>query len=74
MARRLPTFRGYTVDLRLREFRKLAYGQQPEFIPFASEQGSKLLDDWSTECEKSFLREVGYWLRTNSEIVRAALS
>jgi hypothetical protein len=41
--RRLPTFNGYTVDDRLREFRKLSYGKRPEFIPFDSKQGRHLL-------------------------------
>ena len=40
---RLTTFRGYTVDRRLGEFRKLVAGQQPEFIPFASTKGQRLL-------------------------------
>ena len=35
--------KGYTVDFRLREFRKLVYGKQPEFIPFSSPQGEKLI-------------------------------
>ncbi len=41
--KRLPTFRGYTVDRRLSEFRKLVYGQMPEFIPFESPKGQRLL-------------------------------
>ncbi len=49
--RKLPTFRGYTVDMRLREFRKVycdANGdpQGIDFIPFASEQGRALLKDY----------------------------
>ena len=41
--KRLPTFRGYTVDRRLCEFRKLVVGQQPEFVPFESAKGRQLL-------------------------------
>jgi hypothetical protein len=33
----------YTVDYRLREFRFIEYGKMPEFIPFNSELGIKLL-------------------------------
>ena len=39
----LPIFRGYTVDWRLREFRKVEFGKKMEFIPFDSEQGIALL-------------------------------
>jgi len=34
----------YTVDYRLKEFRFIEYGKMPEFIPFDSELGIKLLD------------------------------
>ena len=43
MVRTLPTFRGYTVDRRLREFRKMVFGEMPEFIPFDSEKGRELM-------------------------------
>ena len=33
----------YTVDYRLREFRVIEFGKLPEFIPFDSELGIKLL-------------------------------
>ena len=42
--RKLKEFQGYTVDLRLQEFRKMEYGKQPQFIEFASSKGKKLLD------------------------------
>ncbi len=42
---RLPTFKGYTVDYRLREFRKARYGKELEFIPFDSPKGRKLLSE-----------------------------
>lgn len=43
---RLPTYKGYTVDARLREFRKLEFGKVPEFIPFDSPKGRELLEGW----------------------------
>ena len=41
----LPTFNGYTVDIRLKQFRKVEYGENPqiEFIDFDSEKGQELL-------------------------------
>ena len=42
-ARKLKDFKGYTVDLRLQEFREMAYGKRPQFIPFASLEGRALL-------------------------------
>lgn len=43
--RELPKFKGYVVDERLREFRKMAYGEMPEFIPFDSERGKMMLEE-----------------------------
>lgn len=43
--RKLPTFKGYTFDTRLKEFRKLELGKPPEFIPFGSPEGRKLLEE-----------------------------
>ena len=43
MLRVLPTFKGYTVDVRLREFRKSIPDQELTFIPFGSPQGDELL-------------------------------
>lgn len=40
---KLREFKGYTVDLRLQQFRKLEYGKLPEFLEFASPKGQKLL-------------------------------
>lgn len=40
---KLPTFRGYTVDERLREFRKMELGQPHETIPFDSPEGREML-------------------------------
>ena len=39
----LPVFKGYTVDARLREFRRLRPGTRAVFIPFDSPQGERLL-------------------------------
>ena len=45
----LPTYQGYTVDERLKEFRKLEYGKKLEFINFESSQGKKLLSQYRKE-------------------------
>ena len=42
MIRRLPVFKGYTVDLRLQEFRKIPLNKLPEFISLISDKGAKL--------------------------------
>ena len=39
----LPTFKGYTVDMRLREFRKATFGKKIEFVPFDSPEGKEVL-------------------------------
>jgi hypothetical protein len=45
--RQLPTFQGYTVDVRLKQFCKVDRSKPSiEFIDFDSEQGSKLYSDW----------------------------
>jgi len=41
--RKLKAFQGFTVDLRLQEYRKMELGKQPQFIEFASSKGKKLL-------------------------------
>ena len=41
--KQLPTFRGYTVDRRLGQFRKVKRGEALEFIDFASPRGRELL-------------------------------
>lgn len=43
--RPLPTYNGYTVDVRLREFRRVTPEQGIEFIPFSSREGEKLIQD-----------------------------
>lgn len=41
--RKLKEFQGYTVDLRLQQFRKVELGKQLDFIDFDSKKGRKLL-------------------------------
>ena len=43
----LPTFKGYTIDARLRQFRKVIQGENPkiEFIDFKSEEGRELIEE-----------------------------
>ena len=40
----LPTFKGYTVDVRLKEFRRIQYGKKWDLIPFDSPKGGVLLE------------------------------
>lgn len=42
---RLQTFKGYTVDFRLQEFRKFPKEGLPEFIDFRSNEGEALVDE-----------------------------
>lgn len=42
MIRILPVFKGYAVDMRLQEFRKVPLNDLPEFVPFLSDKGAKL--------------------------------
>lgn len=49
VVRELPKFKGYTVDERLKEFRKAEYGKTLEFIPFDSPKGQKLLEEMRAE-------------------------
>ena len=49
----LPTFKGYTVDMRLKEFRRAIPDVTLEFIPFGTPEGKQLLDEM-----KSFAQEV----------------
>ena len=44
MIKILPKFKGYTVDVRLKEFRKVGPHQGSEFIPFDSLKGDRLLE------------------------------
>jgi hypothetical protein len=52
MVRKLPEFRGYTVDERLRQFRKVDRSSENpsiEFVEFDSEEGEKLLEEMEEE-------------------------
>ena len=49
----LPTFKGYTVDMRLKEFRRAIPDITLEFIPFNSPEGKILLEEL-----KSFAQEI----------------
>jgi hypothetical protein len=49
----LSTFKGYTVDMRLKEFRKAIPDVALEFIPFDSPKGEQLLQEL-----KSLAREI----------------
>ena len=51
----LPTFNGYAVDRRLKEFRKMELGQVPEFIPFDSDKGKALSKEMERFKELSFV-------------------
>jgi hypothetical protein len=41
--RQLAVFNGYTVDIRLQEFRKVVEGEGLVFVPFTSSKGQQLL-------------------------------
>jgi len=41
----LPTFKGYTVDMRLREFRRAIPDVVFEIFPFNSSKGKELLEE-----------------------------
>jgi hypothetical protein len=43
MLRQLPRFNGYTVDARLKEFRKAEIDEPLEFVHFDSDEGEELL-------------------------------
>ena len=50
--RKLKAFKGYTVDLRLQEFRKMKPHELPVFLEFASPQGKKLLAQMHEEATR----------------------
>ncbi|MDP2654358.1 MAG: hypothetical protein Q8Q08_10045 [Candidatus Omnitrophota bacterium] len=45
MIRQLPTFKGYTVDARLKQFRRVDPLWGMEFIDFDTPQGEALLEE-----------------------------
>ena len=47
MATILPTFQGYTMDVRVREFRKVNHPDcDIEWVPFNSPKGRQLLEEF----------------------------
>ncbi len=60
MIRVLPVFKGYTVDLRLQEFRKIEMDTLPEFIPLLSDQGARLFNEFRQTDEGR--KEIAYVL------------
>jgi hypothetical protein len=61
MIRRLPVFKGYTVDMRLQEFRKIPLNKLPEFVPFLSDKGARLFYEFrqTEEGQKELNRFLG---------------
>ncbi len=58
----LPVFKGYTVDVRLRQFRKVAPGHRHrwpgiEFVDFESPKGQRLLRQMRQTCEALTVQE-----------------
>ena len=53
MVRKLPTVqfdeREYTMDERLQEFRYLVLEEMPEFVPFNSEKGRRIMEAMENE-------------------------
>jgi hypothetical protein len=58
----LPIFKGYTVDLRLHQFRKLALGADPEFIDFDSVRGVALFAEWVDQEPAQFVATVEHYI------------
>ena len=60
IARLLPTFKEYTVDERLREFRKIVCGKPLVFIPFNSIKGQELLAEMEKQnFQLAFSKAIG---------------
>jgi hypothetical protein len=62
--RKLPTFRGCTIDCHLQEFRKVPHDHSklPEFIPFKSENGDDLVVAYlKTRAGKRALKDGSFW-------------
>jgi hypothetical protein len=52
MVTKLPEFKGYTIDERLKQFRKVDREKPSiEFVEFNSEKGKKLLDEYEDQEE-----------------------
>ena len=61
MIRILPVFKGYTVDLRLQEFRKIEADKVPEFIPLLSDKGARLF--WEFRQTEEGKKELDYYFK-----------
>ena len=47
MVKELPTFKGYTMDERLKQFRKVDRSKPSiDFVDFDSEEGQELLEEY----------------------------
>jgi len=47
MVKELPTFKGYTVDEKLKQFRKVDRSKPSiDFVDFDSEEGQELLEEY----------------------------
>lgn len=52
MVKELPKFKGYTVDERLQQFRKVDIGKPSiDFVDFDSEEGQGLLEEYEENQE-----------------------
>jgi hypothetical protein len=57
--RHLQTFKGYTVDFRLKQFRKVPFDALPAFIDFDSSEGEKLCGEMHEEAVKQLNKRFG---------------
>lgn len=56
--RQLPSFWGYTVDVRLREFRRAIPERVMEFVSFDTPKGQRILHAYLASCSvKKAMRE-----------------
>ena len=54
MAEALPTYKGWTVDINLREFRKVDPSKPDiEFMPFDSEEGDEFLGEYTSTLDEN---------------------
>lgn len=66
--RKLKTFQGYTVDLRLQQLRKVVWGKLPEFIDFDSPEGQVLV----SQMHEYAMRKINRTLATFEKRLRKA--
>ena len=59
MIRILPVFKGYTVDLRLQEFRKVPLNGLPEFVSLLSDKGARLF--WEFRQTEEGIKELNHY-------------